>query len=406
MAPPLNSLKKLIFIFLLITVPAAGWPAFGGNFKLFQPQAGPPLAETVNCFAAPAKLIRVAIIRDTALVVISVNGYYKIVDSNNKVVSRGKYLSAAVACVKDQVTIAGVNYNSAKLLIKADDPESIVIGGRKYRGNIQFVGKDNSRMLVVNYIGLEDYIKGILYHEVSHYWPQEALKAQAIVCRTYAVYQKSQNASRDYDVTNDIYSQVYGGKSSERYRTNKAVDETAGQSLTYQNKIFPAYFHATCAGHTEDARLLWDIDIVPLRGVSCAYCKDSAHFSWHQALPLKQVKDSILKAGHKECGDIVNVLLNERDISGRITDIMIKTSKSDLKISAKDFRTILGANIIKSTNFRVKITGEDVIFEGFGWGHGVGMCQWGAYFMSKEGYDYKQIIQYYYPGAEIRNEAI
>ena len=90
-----------------------------------------------------------------------------------------------------------------------------------------------------------------------------------------------------------------------------------------------------------------------------------------------------------------------RDKSGRITDLKIVTGKKDMKISAKDFRNILGPNIIKSTNFQVKVIDQDVVFEGFGWGHGVGLCQWGAYFMAKQGYTYKQILEYYYPGAQI-----
>lgn len=378
MAPPLRFFIKSIFILVLITT---------------------------DCFAgAPERLIRVAVIQDTALVVVCVNGYYKIVDSNsNKVIARGKNLSTVVKLDGNKVSIPGIDCNGVKLLIEAEDPESIVIDGRKYRGNIQFIKKDNARMLVINHIGLEDYVKGILYHEVSHYWPQEALKAQAVVCRTYAVYQKSQNASRDYDVTNDTYSQVYGGKSSERYRTNKAVDETAGQVLIYMDKIFPAYFHATCAGHTEDARLLWDINVLPLKGVPCSYCKKSVHFSWVNELALTQIKEAMLKSGNKECGDILSISVNDRDVSGRIKDLTIKTPQGNLKFSAKDFRGMLGANIIKSTNFSVRIEGKNAIFEGLGWGHGVGMCQWGAYFMAKEGYIYKQILQYYYPGSEIKD---
>ena len=90
-----------------------------------------------------------------------------------------------------------------------------------------------------------------------------------------------------------------------------------------------------------------------------------------------------------------------RDKSGRITELKIISGKKDLKVSAKDFRNIIGPNIIKSTNFKVKIIKDDIVFEGFGWGHGVGLCQWGAYFMAKQGYNAKQILQYYYPGTQL-----
>ena len=171
--------------------------------------------------------------------------------------------------------------------------------------------------------------------------------------------------------------------------------------LTYHNRIFPAYFHATCAGHTEDAALLWNIDIEPLKGVVCNFCKESPHFNWHRVLPLKQIKNTLLEAGYQECADIRDIIILNRDASGRIRDLNIETTNKDIKISAKQFRNIFGPNIIRSTNFNVHIAGNDAVFEGFGWGHGVGMCQWGAYFMAKQGYNYDEILKYYYPQAEI-----
>lgn len=357
-----------------------------------------------NCFAGQAKHIRVAIIQDAQSIDLYIKGFYKIIDPiGDKVVSRGKYLICTVSTYKDGISIGSLKCPAEKLLIAVDDPEAIKINGRKYRGNIQFIKKDNSALLAVNFIELEDYIKGILFHEVSHYWPHEALMAQAVACRTYAVYQKNQNASKDYDVTSDIYSQVYGGKTSERHRTNKAVEDTAGEVLTYHNKIFPAYFHSTCAGHTEDAYLLWGVDIAPLKGVACGYCIESSHYKWLQALSLSSIKQSMIKAGYKECGDIINIVIENKDVSGRGNDLIVKNGNQDIKIDSKDLRAILGANILKSTNFIVTIADKNAIFEGLGWGHGVGMCQWGAYSMAKEGFDYKQILEYYYPGSQIIN---
>jgi stage II sporulation protein D len=298
--------------------------------------------------------------------------------------------------------LRNLNLNTEKILIKADDPEAICVNERRFRGNIQFIKKDNARFLAINYIELEDYIKGVLYHEASHYWPMEALKAQAVAVRTFALYQMQENASLDYDVTSDIYSQVYGGKTSERYRTNRAVAQTSGQILVYQDKVFPAYYHATCGGHTEDASLLWKTDIVPLKGVVCGFCKDSPHFNWHYVLSLAQIQEKLAGAGYK-AGNIKDVVILNRNKSGRATDLKIITTQQEMKISAKDLRNILGPNMVRSLDFTVNIIDHDIVFEGLGWGHGVGMCQWGSYFMAKQGRNYQEILKYYYPGSYFLN---
>jgi stage II sporulation protein D len=229
----------------------------------------------------------------------------------------------------------------------------------------------------------------------------EALKAQAIVCRTYALNACIENKSKDYDATSDIYSQVYGGRTSERFRTNNAVQETRGLVLTYKDKVFSAYYHATCGGHTEDASLLWDIDIVPLKGVPCGFCKDSPHFNWHYVLSIKELEEKLKEAGIKAL-KINDVIVLGRDKSGRVTDLKVACGAKDIIISAKDLRSAIGPNIIRSTNFTLRIEKQDVVFEGFGWGHGVGLCQWGAYFMAKAGHNYKKILEYYYPQTNVK----
>ena len=355
------------------------------------------------CHAGTEKYVRVAIIQDAAFLSLKVSGFYEIIDSASKeVLYRDKNLKTTVTAYKNGILIGGRNFSVPKLLIKKEDSAgTIVINGRIYRGNMQFIKKDNLHLVAINYIESEDYIKGILYHEVSHYWPQESLKAQAIACRTYAFYQMQENASKDYDVTSDIYSQVYGGRISERSRTNRAVKQSKGYILTYQGKVFPAYYHAACAGNTEDASRLWDIDIPPLKGVTCNFCNDAPHFKWHTVLSFLEIKDALVKAGHSGCGNIKEIYIMGQDKSGRVERLSMITDKDNIDISAKDFRNIIGPNVIRSTNFTLNVVNSDVIFEGFGWGHGVGLCQWGAYFMAKKGYTAEQILKHYYPGCEI-----
>jgi stage II sporulation protein D len=319
----------------------------------------------------------------------------------NKVILRAKNLKVTVAVSANGINLGGTNYPLPKLFIKTDEGGVIILGGRRFRGNICFIRKPNQRLLVVNSIELEDYLKGILYHEVSHYWPTEVLKAQAVVSRTYALYQMRENAAKDYDVTADIYSQVYGGMTSERYRTNRAVGYTKGEVLVFRDKLFPAYFHATCGGHTENASLLWNVNIAPLGGVPCNFCRQSPHFNWQHVLSLDEIRKKLHSSGY-DIGDIKTIAILSRTPSGRAKELKISAENKEIKISAKDIRNIIGPNILRSTNFNVSIVSQDVVFTGIGWGHGVGMCQWGAYFLSRHGRNYKEILRQYYPGSDVK----
>ncbi len=353
------------------------------------------------CFAEPVNSVRVAIMQDAQYLSLRVNGNYQISDANSgDIFCRGRNLRTTVTSYKDGILIGRTSINADNIIIKAATAAAIMLDGRRFTGDLQLIKDNQKKLLVVNHINLEDYIKGILYHESSHYWPMEALEAQAIVCRSYAVYQRQENKGKDFDVTCDIYSQVYGGRTSERYRTSKAVDETKGIILTYKDKPIPGYYHATCGGHTQDASLLWNIDLEPLKGVTCGFCKESPHFNWHYVLSINEIEEKIKDAGYP-INNIKNITILGRDKSGRVTDLKITCDKKEIKISAKIFRNKIGPNIIKSTNFNVNLIKADAVFTGFGWGHGVGLCQWGAYFMAKLGSNYKEILAYYYPQANV-----
>jgi len=354
-----------------------------------------------SLYAQDPRIIRVAIIQDANSLGLDIKGSYEVMDVHSgEILYRGRGLKTTVTVYKSGILLGKVKSNTSKVLVRTEPQDVILVNGKVFRGTIQFIKKDNQQMLVVNNIELQDYIKGILYHEASHYWPLEALKAQAVVCRTYALYQKQQSLSKDFDVTGDVYSQVYGGKTSERFRTNKAVEETSGIVLMYKGKIFPAYFHATCAGHTEDASQLWNIDIPVLKGVVCDFCRESPHFSWHEVLSLDEIEKKLKGSAYK-LDNLIGIVIVNRNKSGRVASLKLVSKKKDEVISAKDFRNIIGPNSIRSTNFNITIVDRDAVFEGIGWGHGVGLCQWGAYFMAKNGTRYKEILKYYYPESEI-----
>ncbi|MFH0840215.1 MAG: SpoIID/LytB domain-containing protein [Candidatus Omnitrophota bacterium] len=361
-------------------------------------------------FAAPASpggssyVVRVAVINDASEVELRVKGRYSIralplleilrEDSNLK--------KCRIVPTTGGLLMGTEPFDIYGIRIKPIGAATIYVNGRKFRGDIDVIRTEKMKLLVINHVDIEDYVSGVLYHEVSHLWPMEALKVQAISSRTFAVYKTIESLGRDYDLTNDIYSQVYGGRTSEKYRTSKAVRETKGKILIYKNKVLPAYFHATCGGHTEDASLLWNVKIPSLKGVPCPYCQKSPHFKWTATISLADIEGGLNRAGYK-VGDIKDIKVLSRDNSGRVVKVDISNALGEEKIPANKFRLAVGPNILRSANFDVALRGKSALFTGRGWGHGVGMCQWGAYYMSRDGFSAEEILKFYYPGASIAN---
>lgn len=345
--------------------------------------------------------VRVAVARDTDSVKLAVAGRYKIINSVTKeVLLEERYLpSSKMSVTETGFKIGDIAIDANAVAIEPMDGARVYIDGRIFRGEIKIL-KSGKGLLVINVVNLEEYLYGVIRNEVSTWWPMEAIKAQAIAARTYALYQIKESKAKDYDVTADVGSQVYGGIFSEKWRTNKAVDKTKGRALAYNGTIFPAYYHATCGGGTFDAGYLWKIDLPPLKGVKCDWCKKSPHYSWERWVPSQEVKTKLEEAGYA-VGDIVGFETTKTDPSGRILEIQIKGDTKTIDIQGKDFRRVIGPDILRSTNFKVTLVGPYVTFEGLGWGHGVGMCQWGTYYMARSGKKAEEILNFYYPGSKI-----
>ncbi|MFH1478997.1 MAG: SpoIID/LytB domain-containing protein [Candidatus Omnitrophota bacterium] len=336
-------------------------------------------------------LIRVLVEKDLSEVKLYIKGDYKILDPEKKVLDEGRSL-------KEKIT-SSKNAFSGSIRILPGEKTNIYINNRQFRGEIDIIRKDDGKLMVINHIDVEEYLYGVLYHEVSHRWPIEVLKAQAIAARTYALYQKFTTTNKYFDLTSDVYSQMYGGRTSETYITRKAVNLTMGEVLTYEGKVFPAYFHATCGGSTASSNSIWSIDLLPLRGVKCAYCEFSPHYAWKKDFKSIDIEASLKKAGYDLT--IVSIDILKRDPSGRVLEMVIKGKDKLVKLDGNKFRLIVGPDLIRSADFNVKVSGKYIFFDGKGWGHGVGMCQWGAYGMAKEGWRSEEILEYYYPASKL-----
>lgn len=351
-------------------------------------------------------VIRIAVIKDADSVTLAIRGKYKILSLyTRELLSEGRKLrKVKVAPTVSGLLIGETPFKIFAIRIEPARDASIFINNRRFRGSIDLVRTEDLKLLIVNHINVESYLYGVLYHEVSPRWTMPALEAQAIIARTFALYQARVRKKEDYDLTSDVYSQVYGGRTSEKWRTNRAVNLTRGKVLTFKGDIFPTYYHATCAGHTEDASRLWNTNLKPLKGVKCDYCRKAPHYKWRRKISLGKIEERLRKNGYNVKG-ILSIEVEGRNETGRVTNLIIKGKGSKAKIHSNKFRLIIGPNIIRSANLDVTLNRGAAYFEGLGWGHGVGLCQWGSYLMSKRNPKQKveEVLKFYYPGSKIKN---
>jgi len=376
--------KRIFYVSLILIVSVFGGSARGADVK-------------------PKPIImRVCLSENADTIDLYLRGPYKIHDvESGNLLKRGKSLRARITPVGQGIQFSSERLNSQAIRIRTSVNSNIYINDRRVRGELVIIISEKSKLTVINYLEMEEYLCGVLYHEVSHRWPMEVLKAQAVAARTFALYHRRENRLKDYDVRSDIFSQVYGGRESETWSTNRAVQSTRGEVLVYDGKLFPAYFHATCGGRTEDASLLWNIDLAPLKGVQCDFCVDSPHYHWTKRIPVPEIEKKLVEKGYKLTG-ISSIRVASRDPSGRAEKIeLVDESGTVTMMTSKDLRLIMGTDVIRSTNFDIQIENQTAFFKGLGWGHGVGLCQWGANGMARQGRTKEEILKFYYPGSEI-----
>lgn len=278
------------------------------------------------------------------------------------------------------------------LIVKGDG--SLAVDGRRYRGRLELYAA-KGKVQVVNHVGLEAYLASVLGSEMGASWPAEALKAQAVVARSYAVAKAEASRKRRYDVDATVLSQVYRGIAGEAASTRAAVDATAGRVLSFDGDVVEAYFHSCCGGRTEDGRALWGGDLRYLSSVKDPHCDFAPDFFW------------IFRIGPAELGKkvglgaITAVKVDERAPGGRALKVTFEAGKKSKTLGGDEVRRAVGYAKLKSTLFRVAAENGRYAFKGSGSGHGVGMCQWGARAQAEKGASYREILKFYFPAADL-----
>jgi SpoIID/LytB domain protein len=260
-------------------------------------------------------------------------------------------------------------------------------------------------------LSLDDYVFGVLAAEGSTENEIEALKAQAVVSRTFALKNKGRHARDGYDFCSLTHCQRYASIRDERARASfyellhRAVRETSGEVLLdQQGELANAYFSASCGGMTANIGTLWGTSLMPvyLRGVRDEYCASGPHHNWTDTIPVAQLARALRSDRRTDVGARLNNLrIVERDETGRAQMLALEGERVRL-VRGWDFKIILGRtlgwNLLKSTRFEVTREGSNFVFHGSGFGHGLGLCQSGAHEMASRGASYHQILDQYLPG--------
>ncbi len=309
---------------------------------------------------------------------------------------------------KGQLTLVAAQAAGAQAKVVPNGGLSVAGGGGALtkwpvRGGVQ-VWQRGRGLLVVNEVGIEDYVMGVVPAEVNAGWHPEVLKAQAVAARTYALYQRTLNAGREYDVVAGTQDQVYQGLRGVDERVAQAVDSTRGVVVSHQGRPIYAAFSSTAAGPTEDSMNVWSKDLPYLRGVDCPFDTNSPYYRWRVSVPFDKLERSLRHMG-LPVGSIASLTPFGYSRAGRVTRLRVLHSQGELILRGEDLRKVVGYSTLPSTRFDVESGAQEVVFTGFGSGHGVGMCQWGAKQLAELGYPFQTILSYYYPGTELKSVA-
>lgn len=281
------------------------------------------------------------------------------------------------------------NVKATQLWVKPQQGGYIWIGDRWYRGSVQLL-TTGKKLLAIEHVNLEQYLYSVLGAEMSSTYPAEALKAQAVASRTYALYRSQSTAAQLFDVDSTQSSQVYRGLSSEANTTQAAVNATVGEIMTERGKPILAAFHAASGGHTENVEDIWSSRLSYLRGVP-DYDLDTPGNEWTKTVSDREVSQSL------KINNVKSIAPDRTTPFGSVVSLKI-VGDTDRLVKGSQVRTALK---LRSLKFTIAPTPGGFLFTGRGYGHGLGMSQWGAYALAQQGMKYSSILAHYYRGVEL-----
>ncbi len=273
----------------------------------------------------------------------------------------------------------------------------MIFKGKSYHGKIK-IKKIENGFSYINLVHMPHYIISVIGHEMSNSWPLEALKAQAIVSRSYAVAKMLDAINKNYDMDTTTSYQVYGGILSKKNKLEEAVRATQGKLLIYNSKLAKVFFHSSCGGRLEAPHEIWKEKIKYLKVKTSKFCAKSPNYRWSLNIPIRKIEKLV------SLKPIDQIKVSSRTASGRAKNITLTSRGTRINFSPRKLRKFLGASKLKSYFFDLRRRGRNIEISGRGYGHGVGMCQWGSRFMSeKKMMKYPKILKHFFPGTSLSN---
>ena len=334
--------------------------------------------------------LRVAVKKNNSSIAIGSSTPAVVKDSSGRILGEVAALNAFTALAKK----GGVSidkWRSGQLWLEPTGDGYVWIGHRWYRGRVRLVPQ-GSGVTAINHVDMEDYLYSVVGAEAIPSWPEDALKAQAVAARTYALYKRNTAKNRLWDLDTTTKTQVYKGLNTEYTTTHQAVKATAGEVMTYNGKIILAVFHSSSGGHTENVEDIWSSPLPYLRGV-VDYDHNAPVFQWTKTLPQSQVSRSVGGVGN------IKAMIPERTTpQGRVVTMKVVGDRGTKRISGVKLRKALD---LRSTLFRVSFHQSTMQINGRGFGHGLGLSQWGSQYLAENGVNYQQILAHYYQNAKL-----
>ncbi len=358
---------------------------------------------TLGAGVAGATELRVGIQQGAKTVRVGVAGAALVTDGAGRSLGTLPPMLGFAAQVQGgQVTLH--TFRGRDVWVRPADGNFVFIGDDWYRGRLRLVARADG-LLAVNHVPLEEYLYSVVGSEMYPYWPLEALKAQAVAARSFVLFRMRRPADPDFDVGRTVTWQAYKGYSRESDSTRSAVAATTGQVVAHRGQIIEAVYHAASGGHTENVEDIWSAPRPYLRGVP-DFDQEAPVYSWQKT--FTQAELSRLLPG---VGQVTGLTPVRTTPQGRVVQMRVTGTAGNKTFTGPELRRLLD---LRSTLFQVAPTRGDIAitnlvnqsnggfaFQGRGFGHGLGMSQWGAFGLAQRGYNYQQILQYYYQGTEI-----
>jgi stage II sporulation protein D len=363
-------------------------------------------------------VVRVRLGDEAPTVSLAVQGPWRLANSAGQLAAGQTLEWTEVTCQGASITFGQQPPASGTLELRPENDGTLWVGqtvaGRErqrcYRGVLRLIPTGSGTMRLVSVLPLEHYVAGVVANEMIKTWHVEAFKAQAVAARTYALAHLN-TRGRDFDVYDSVLSQVYGGAGTETKTAWDSVIATWGVAATYREGrakpvLLSTLYHSTCGGATAPSGTVFGgTTTPPLAGAPCVYCRNSPKWQWPDVVLTKQeIGEALKKTGYTDLvrlGPVRRVeVAATTGEGGRAESIrVVDTSGRSVLVLANFWRGQVGSGKVPSTWFTIEDQGDRIVLkDGRGFGHGVGLCQWGAEYLAERGKTGEEILRFYYPG--------